>query len=110
MENPNLPTTTTLVKLAEAANVPVPLDLVLGVHHIPSPEILAGILTIYLRRVVPDVDWTIETLGPISAALYYTLLELIEDAAAAESLEVAEKIARAVLRQQLDQGQTPSSE
>lgn len=108
MANPDLPSLTTLLKLSEFAKVPLPINFNLdGVAVVPGPEVLAGILSLYLKNLMPDIAWDDRPISTMAAALHYTLLELVEDSEAAEDLRIAERIASAVLRQQ---SRNPGSE
>lgn len=97
----SIPTTTTLIRLAEAAHVPPPLDLGIATPGIPSALVLGGILEAMIDIIEPKHQMPKEAFKDLGRAVRQTLLELAEEPDAADDLRQAERVARISARLQI---------
>lgn len=98
IENEHIPTTMTLIKLANTARVRPPLDLGMSPAGVPKSETLYRILCTGLINVYPNQDWSGVGLRNIAKSLRYILLEMAEHPEMEDSLESLETAIRMALR------------
>ncbi|WP_257556468.1 hypothetical protein [Sphingobium sp. CFD-2] len=102
MDNPHIPTTLTLIKLANTARVRPPLDLGISPAGVPKSETLYRVLVAAMLSIQPNVDWSGPGLRHVAAAMRVLLLELAEHPEMEDSLESLESAVRMAMRLPLD--------
>ena len=102
MDNPHIPTTLTLIKLANTARVRPPLDLGISPAGVPKSETLYRVLVAAMLSIQPNVDWSGPSLRHVAAALRVLLLELAEHPEMEDSLESLEGAVRMAMRLPVD--------
>ena len=108
MKNPHIPTTLTLIKLANEARVRPPLDLGISPAGIPKTETLHRILAAAMANIQPKLDWTGADLYHVAQAMRYLFLEMSEHPEIEENLESMETAIRMAMRLRESSGSTPS--